>query len=284
MEARLDGSAKAQAQATTTRIDLFTVAAIGVVAYLLSSITHEALGHGLAAILLGLHPQHVSSVDLDVSFAGVPDWKRQIVDAAGCGAQVVVALITLGIMPLFRVNKGTTRYFLWLFSTINLIIPGGYLMVLTFAGFGDWNDFVQGLPAQLAWRTGLTILGVIISLLGLYLGARNLDPFAGRATEGGNKRGKRRFMLTYTPYLAGSAALTISAIFNPVSPLLILISGAAASFGGTAFLMPINGIIKKPLPNTPEEPLTPTRDWLWLSLGVVALIIYFFVLGPGLPR
>lgn len=284
MEASLVDSTKTAEQEAGAKIDLLTVAAIAIFTYLLCSITHEALGHGLAALLLGLHPEHVSSVDLSVSYVGVPDWKRRIVNAAGCGAQLVVALLALGLMRLTRKGSATTRYFLWLFSTTNLIIPGGYLMVLTFAGFGDWDSFVQGLSSPLAWRIGLTLLGVLISLLGLYLGARNLEPFAGRATTGPDGRRKRRVKLTFTAYLAGSATLTLSSIFNPVSPLLILISGAAASFGGTAFLMFINSVMRRPLATTPEIPLTPTRNWFWIGLGIVALIIYFVVLGPGLPR
>ncbi|MDQ2886920.1 MAG: hypothetical protein M3Y39_12655 [Chloroflexota bacterium] len=284
MEPPLVSSTKTTQQEAGAQIDLLTVAAIAIFTYLLCSITHEALGHGLTALLLGFHVQHVSSVDASISYVGIPDWKKRTVSAAGCGAQVVVALLTLGLMRLTQKGSATTRYFLWLFSTVNLIIPGGYLMVLTFAGFGDWNAFVQGLSSPLAWRIGLTLLGVLISLLGLYVGAHNLEPFAGRATTGPDARRKRRVKLTFTSYLAGSAALTLSSIFNPVSPLLILISGAAASFGGTAFLMFINSFLRKPLATTPEIPLTPTRNWFWIGLGIVALLIYFVVLGPGLPR
>ncbi|GHO49063.1 hypothetical protein [Ktedonospora formicarum] len=284
METSLSEEKRAVKQAAIARLDLLTIAAIGIVAYLLASITHEALGHGLAAILLGLHPQHVSSVDLEVSFVGVPDWKRQVVDAAGCSAQVIVAFLALGILSLIRTRDAHLRYFLWLLSTISLIIPGGYLMVLTFAGFGDWNSFVDGLPSPLLWKTALTLLGILISLLGLFLGARNLEPFAGYATNGPDSRRKRRITLTFTPYIAGSAALTLSAIFNPVSPMLILISGAAASFGGTAFLMAINSVARKPPATVPKMPVTPIRNWFWICCGLVALFIYFIVLGPGLPR
>ncbi|MBO0792329.1 MAG: hypothetical protein J2P36_15475 [Ktedonobacteraceae bacterium] len=285
METPLTASTKAIPQETATRIDVLTVAAIGVLTYLLASIIHEALGHGLAALVLGLHPRHVTSVDLDISYVGVPDWQRRIVDAAGCVAQLLVAFIVLGFMRLVpTVGSAATRYFLWLLSTINLIIPGGYLMVMTIVGIGDWESFVQGLPSPVIWKVGLVLLGIIISLLGLYSGARGLDMFAGRATEGPEMRRKRRVTLTFIPYLAGSAALTISSIFNPDSPLLILISGIAASFGGTSFLMLINSVARKPTDTTPEVPLTPERSWLWIGLGLVALVIYFAVLGPGLPR
>ncbi len=285
MNTPLMASTKTAPQETAARIDILTVVAIGICTYLLDSIIHEVLGHGLTALLLGLHPQRVTSVELIISYVGVPDWQRRIVNAAGCGAQLLVAFLVLGCMRLVpAVRDANTRYFLWLLSTTNLLIPGGYLMVLTLAGIGDWDNFVMGLPSPLLWKLGLTLLGGLISLLGLFLGARNLDQFAGRSMSGPETRRGRRVKLTFIPYLAGSAALTISAVFNPTDPSLILISGAAASFGGTAFLMLINSVAQKPVATTPENPLTPTRNWLWIGLGVVALLVYFVVLGPGLPR
>lgn len=73
-------------------------------------------------------------------------------------------------------------------------------------------------------------------------------------------------------------------MLNPTSPILILISAAASSFGGTAFLLWIPLAVVKRRATTPDSPLTPRRDWVWIGLGIVALVVYFVVLGPGLPR
>jgi hypothetical protein len=266
---------------TAAHIDIVTVSAIAIVAFLISTVAHEALGHGLVSLLVGLHPTRVSSVDLEVSFTGIPAWKVRVVAAAGCVANLVLAGIAITLLRVLRTETPTTRFFLWLLGTNNLLIPGGYMMVLTFVGIGDWNDFVQGLPNMFVWRLGITLLGVIISLAGLFWGARNIDPFLGNQKR---VRGRRALTLTLTAYLAGATANTLAGILNPTSPMLILISAAASSFGGTIWLLWINAAIGRSQPTTPAIALTPQRDWLWITLGIVALLVYFLVLGPGLPR
>lgn len=266
----------------TSRIDLLTVASIAVVSYLTGVIAHEALGHGLVALLVGLHPQRVTSVELQVSFTGVPYWKVRAVAAAGCVGNLIISALSLILMRLLRGASATTRYFLWLTSIINLFAPGGYLLILSFTSIGDWNLFVQELPNEFAWRMGLTILGAIISLTGVYLGVRNLDPFLG---YGNKPRHRRATKLTFIPYITGGIVSTLASIFNPAGPSLILISAVASSFGGTIFLIWINQFVGRPIKATAEDvPLTPERSLLWIILGLVALVIYFVALGPGLPR
>lgn len=263
------------------RIDLLTVAAIAVVAYLLSVIIHEALGHGLASLLVGLHPTRVTSVDLEVDFTGVVAWKMRFVSAAGCAANVIAALIVLSLQRVTLKASAPTRYFLWLLATVNLLSPAGYLIALSFAGFGDWYDFLQGISYPLYWQVGLTLLGVIIALLGLYVGTRTLDPFLG-IDKGQRLRRARKMILI--SYLTGSIVNTLAAVLNPTSPILILTSAAAASFGGTALILFIWRLVVNARTHSAEVPLTPTRDWVWIGLGCAALLVYFVVLGPGLPR
>jgi len=265
----------------SARVDILTVAAIAVVTYFLSTLAHEAVGHGLASVLVGLHVQRVTSVDLEVSFIGIPAWKVRVVAAAGCVANLVLAGLAMVLLRVTTRRTPTTRFFLWLLATNNMLIPGGYLMVLTFLGIGDWNDFVQGLPNVFLWQLGLTLLGVLLSFTGLLWGAQHIDQFLGRDAR---LRGRRVLALTLTAYLAGSAANTFAGILNPTSPTLILISAAASSFGGTVWLLWINAFTRKVRTTTPEMALVPERSWFWIGLGLLALILYLLVLGPGLPR
>ncbi|MGH9328432.1 MAG: hypothetical protein ACRD2B_17315 [Terriglobia bacterium] len=259
--------------------DRLTIAAVAVTAYLCSVVMHEACGHGLIANLLGLHPTHVSTVDLEVSFLHVPLWKVRLVSAAGCGANLVLAVFAVMAGSLATRRSAATRYFFWLLATINILIPGGYLMVLTFPGIGDWGDFVRGLGHPLIWKSGLTLVGVGISFFGLRWGVRHLQPFLG-----GPLNRRRAWSLTLVPYLAGSATNTLAGALNPTSPWLILISAAAATFGGTSWLLWIGGLAaRRRLPEpAPENVLV--RDNRWLVAGVISILIFFFVLGPGLPR
>ena len=148
--------------------------------YLVGVIAHEALGHGLAALLVGVPPLRVTSFDLQWNEKLAQAWQLRVVAAAGSIGNLVTALIGMALLRWLRNLSASTRYFLWLLTTNNLLIPGGYMMVLTLAGIGDWGTFVQGLPAVLLWRIGITLVGIIISFLGLFWGAHNLDSFLGQ--------------------------------------------------------------------------------------------------------
>lgn len=265
----------------SARINLLTVSAIAICTYLLGTIIHEALGHGLVALLLGLHPTRVTSVDLEVSFAGVAPWRARAVDAAGCAGNLVGALIAMSLLRTLRRAGANTRYFLWLLAALNLFIVGGYLVFPTLLGFGDWVSFTGGLEPLIIWRVGLIALGVVVLILALWWSVRALDPFLG---HGSRTRHRRANQLATVAYFVGSSISTLAGVFNPTSPQLILVSAAAASFGGTCFLVFLNVFVGRSATATPALPLSPTRSLGWLTLGVLALGVYIGVLGPGLPR
>ncbi|MGH9507123.1 MAG: hypothetical protein ACRD13_09395 [Terriglobales bacterium] len=259
--------------------DGWTVVAIAVLVYFLGTVIHEALGHGLAALLVGLHPARVTSVDLEVSFRGVALGKMRFVAAAGCIANGVAAVVAIAGWRRSRNASGATKFFWWLLATINLLIPGGYLMFGSPIGFGDWGQFELGLSPLWAWKLGLTILGLAISLLGVWWGARHLGAFL----PPGPARRTATWRLVLGSYLAGGIASAAAGAMNPTSPVLIATSAAAASFGGTAWLLWIGGIAVRQRAGGSQrrEILASGR---WRIAGLLALVIYIAVLGPGLPR
>ncbi len=264
------------------RLDVVTIAAMAIVVYLLAAIIHEVLGHGLAALAVGAPIRHVTSLDLAAETGDLSAGQQRLVAAAGCLAQFVAAGV-LGLLyrRLAASLSDNGRYFLWLLTLINVLIPAGYLTALSFAPFGDWNDFVADLPAPLLWRTALTLLGTAITVAAAFIGARALRPYLGSDKA---PRARRALLLTLVPYLAGSAANTLAGVLNPDGALLVLTSAAAASFGGTIFLFWTGQFARSMAPSGGGKALTVRRSTGWYALGVVALLIYFLVLGPGIPR
>jgi hypothetical protein len=266
------------------RPDWLTIGGMAVVAYLIAVITHEALGHGVAALLVGAPVQHVTSLDLAADLSHVGPWQARFVAAAGCLAQFLLASVLWLLRQRWRQASANIHYFCWLLFSINVFIPAGYLMVLSFAPYGDWNDFVQGLPQAILWRAALTALGLALTLLALFAAARGLTPFLPTQPRARLRRG---IALALVPYLVGSAVNTLAGIFNPDSPLLVLTSAAAASFGGTIGLFWAGFTAGMSPPKTQiakEVAKTVTRSWLWVGLGVGAVLVYFLILGPGIPR
>lgn len=284
MELSTKATVNTEAQTRATSIDLATVISIAVVVCLLDSVIHEALGHGLMAVLLGLHPRQVSTTYLDINLAGEPAWKGRLVAAAGSGAEFLAAAICFVLLRFVSTNKANLRLFLWLLVYCNLFAVGGYLMVPTLLGYGDWAEFIQGLPAPSLWTAGLVLLGLLLSCAGVFLGVRSLDDFAGRATSGPVSRRRRRVTLVLASYLTIGIVDTAAAFLNPLDPALVLMSAAAATFGGNAFMLFMLSFGHKPSSTTPEHPITPVRSWTWLCLGLLSLIVEVFILAPGLPR
>lgn len=286
-KAPVPGAAVAPKSHPASGPDWPAVVAIALTAYLAGTIAHEVCGHGLAALAVGLHPTRVSTVDLEVSFAGAAAWKVRVVAAAGCAGNLVLAAIAMAALAWARRARTSVRYFLWLLATINILSPGGYLMVLALPGVGDWGDFVRGFTHPLVWKLGLTALGVLISLAGVRWGADHLREFGGE--EAGRPR--RLFRLALVPYLAGGIVETLAGALNPTSPMLILISAAAASFGGTCWLLwagsrAAGAARAEAAAATARKEARPWSrpDWTWRAIGLAALVVYFAVLGPGLPR
>ena len=259
--------------------DLLTVIGIALIVGLIAVFVHEALGHGLAVVLTGHQLTRVTSVDAEFDDGAIAPRALRFIAAAGAFANVVVGFLAWGALRAVRGAQG--RYFLWLLGFSNFLVAGGYLLALSFTSFGDVHDFMAGLPLKPLWQIVSTAIGVVVSLVALRLAMRRLDPFLGWGLAA---RKRRAIMLALPPYFAIGVSAIVAGALNPTSPELILISAAAASFGGNAFLVWLPMWVHEESATTPREPLIVGRSWPWIAAGVVALLLRVVVLGPGLPR
>lgn len=76
--------------------------------------------------------------------------------------------------------------------------------------------------------------------------------------------------------------MTIASIFNPISPSLILLSGAGASFGLNAGLLFIPEIIDAKARGQTLVTRPMPFSLFWFVLGLVVSGIFIAVLGPGI--
>ena len=131
------------------------------------------------------------------------------------------------------------------------------------------------------WRISLISIGVVLYIGVAYVAVHEFEFLQSRIPS--ERRG-RAWTLNLVPYLTGGIAFCISGLFNPVGPELILISAAAASFGGASGLIWMSpwSARKPPDGNTPQSPVTLKRNWSWIVVGLVALILLVAVLGPGI--
>jgi len=262
-------------------LDILTLIAIAMCVYTLADISHEGLGHGLVYILLGGKAVNISSTACDCVTDGLSRAAQRAVAAAGPLMNLALSILFWILLRTFRKLEVSIRYFVWLFMTFNGLVFAGYLAVPTLFGFGDWFDFIQGLSPEWLWRVSLISIGIILYLGAAYVAVHEFEFMQSRIPS--ERRG-RAWTLNLVPYLSGGIALCISGLFNPVGPELILISAAAASFGGASGLIWMSpwSAGKAPDANTPPLPATIKRNWWWILAGLIALIFLIFVLGPGI--
>src|SRR5688500_2460445 len=101
-----------------TSLDWPTIAAIGMVAYLLANVAHEALGHGGACALFGGRPLGVSSAWFDGDITGMSDWGVRAEKAAGTIVNLVLGAGFFAWLRAAKKPSGHLYYFVWLSMTV----------------------------------------------------------------------------------------------------------------------------------------------------------------------
>jgi hypothetical protein len=263
-------------QSSDRAIDRMTLVAIAIVAYALANLIHEGLGHGATCVAVGGRLRALSAIHAECAAEG--EGRSALVTAAGTLANFLAGATA---WLLLRTQKGrltSQRYFLWLFMTLNLLQGTGYWLFSGVANVGDWAHLVADLEPHWLYRAILAILGGAGYWGAIVLGLRTLNPLVG----GGPDRLQRARTLSLVPYLAGGVLYVAAGAFNPVSPLLVLISAAAASFGGASALAWMTELLQKPeYPATSSLPLAIDRSLGWIALAGTTAVIFVAILGPG---
>jgi hypothetical protein len=263
-------------------VDYLTVIALSLLAYTLAVLLHEHLGHTLACVSLGGHPVELGAFYVDCQYANMPDLRIRLVALAGA----VVSLVT-GVVGLFafnRILKGSSymRYWAWLFGTISLMTAAGYLMFSGVTGLGDFGASRDGAlymaRPEWLWRLALAVIGFAGYALVIYLSLRKMDTLIG---GGGIPRVAQAQKLALTSYLSGTLMSVIIGLLNPQGIIIVLISAAASTLGGTSGLAWMRQMLNRKKVSS-ATPLRLERSWYWVSMGFIVAILYAVILGPTL--
>ncbi len=260
---------------TVPSADALTVGALGLLAYMLASLLHEGLGHGGACVLTGARPLAVSSVYFECSV------DNRLVLAGGTLMNLLAGLVFFLLGRLTGRNSPRLKYFFWIAMMVNLFTGTGYFLFSGIGGIGDWGEFIKGLGPQWPWRIGLTILGAVTYVLAARIGLMELRPLIGSDKEG---RYRRAVRLSAIPYFAGGILMCIAGALNPKGMLLILISAAASTFGGTSGLLWTTDWLNRGtiIPYGPAvEPVPIQRSWPLIATAGVLAIAFVAIMGPS---
>ena len=254
--------------------DALTVAGIAIVAYVLATVLHEGAGHGGACLLVGGKALVVSTVYMECSA------DTRLVTAGGTIMNVIAGAVCFALGRVAARTSPFLKYFLWLSMTVNLFLAAGYLAFSGIDGFGDWALFIRGFNPQWAWRAGMTIVGAATYLLVAWLSLLELRPLIGSDPERRFVRAKR---LSNIPYVTGGILACVAGALNPQGWILVALSAAASTFGGTSGLLWMIAWLKGgriPLGAEPEpEPIR--RSWPCIATAAILAVAFIVVLGPG---
>lgn len=267
------GKSSAPRLRQATKPDLLTIAAISVAATVIADFIHEGFGHGGMCVATGGRPLVLSTVH----FACSAD--TRLVAAGGTIANLIFGALFWAAARAVK-RSASWRYFFWLLMTFNLFAAGGYFLFSGIGNIGDWADVVAGWQPAWAWRVGLAAVGIVIYFFVFVpLSLGELRPFLGKDAK---MRVRRARQLTVTPYITAGVLACVAGALNPVGPLLILISAAAASFGGQSGLAWMWTLLHGPrIPSSGFQMPEIERSRGWIIAAVVLAIGFIAGLGPG---
>ncbi|HXC16427.1 MAG TPA: hypothetical protein VNV60_03195 [Holophagaceae bacterium] len=243
--------------------DAATLAALGVLAYLLADGIHEALGHGGACLLGGRHVQLLSSA----YFHSTPGsaWT----DVGGPLANLGTALL-FGLALRRRIASPEMRLFLRLALAFNLFWASGQMIYSAVSLKDDWAFAIAGLEPQWLWRAGLGAVGVFFYEWGISALARGL------AADGAAGPTRTRRLLI--PYVAAGLAACAAALFFRPDRHGALHEAILETFGANLGLLLA---LRSRAPAT--APFTAiARRRGWVLAASLALLIFAATLGRGL--
>ena len=226
--------------------DALTIAGIAIIAYILASVLHEGVGHGGACLLAGGKVSVISTVHMECSA------ETRLVMAGGTLMNVAAGALCFALGRVTARTSPCLRYLMWLSMTVNLFTAAGYFGFSGIGGFGDWASFIQGLGPQWAWRIGMTIFGAAAYVLVAWFSLLELRPLIGSDKE---KRFAHAVRLSRMPYFAGGILACVAGSLNPQGMILVALSAAASTFGGTSGLLWMMNWLKGdriPLGSEPE--------------------------------
>jgi hypothetical protein len=254
------------------------VTGIALVAYAAANVVHEAVGHGGACLVLGGKPLVLSSVHFECGEQAMSELAVRGVAAGGTIVNFIVGALALVLLKAVNpLHKPHATYFLWLFTTLNLLSAAGYFLFSGVGGIGDWADVARGAMSPLLWRPAMSVIGAAL----YFLLARQSAQWLRSLVGSGELSRKRSTLLTVPAYFAGGVLYCLSGLFNPVGPVLIGISAAASSFGGASGLLWLTQFLRRGGHSAPPVAVLD-RSYAWIVAGCVVSLIFVAILGAGI--
>ena len=252
----------------------WTLAAVGFLAYYVTVMWHEVVGHGSVMYLIGARHFILTSTSIDTSdlqaAAQSVTLGDRLVSMAGSVSNVVLGIL---LYPLFRVlcrkNASLTlRLFLWLLMAVGLFIGFIYPVYSGVFGVGDWSDAIESLPHHALLR----VLGVVIGTL-FCIGVVRF--FAMRFAD----FPENLWRLSLIPYFSAALVFCLAGLRIPGGGRLMIISAIPAALIGQSILLFVTPIARRLRVQAPPRKAIPTSPTAILI--ALAFVVIILLTAPG---
>jgi hypothetical protein len=152
------------------------------------------------------------------------------------------------------------------------------MVTLPLLGAGDWGDVTQGLDHAGIWTAGVVAAGIAVATVGYRLPLRLFLP------DLRNQPGLRH-KITLVPVTTMIVVQTISVLPSPFATAPAEANHLVASVFAYAHLVVWAVLVNRgvgPRSTRPVGELALNRSTRWLAAGLVIVLAFVAVLGPGL--
>jgi hypothetical protein len=252
--------------------DWATVGAIGIAAYMIADVAHEAIGHGIACMA------HGASISLLTSVYFRCSSRSPLVAVAGPSANLAVAWLVSIAQRRSRTADARLRLLLLTSLAFNLFWGAGSMVYHSISNRDDWAIAVAGNEPLWLWRIGLVVLGCMLYYLGIRSVIRTLSVFVAADEARAPGRAQRLVLVPYA--VAGAAACMAAALYVP-GPLGAIREGALETYAASiGVLVPV---LRGTVPASTQAPLPRIpRSGNWIAAVTGAFILFAVLLGHGI--
>ncbi len=265
------------------KIDIPTLVAISIVAWVLAVSLHEVVGHAVPALLMGLDVRLATSTGVNIPSDQVPydlwnSFQARTLLAGGTVVNFLTGGLALLLLHFRKPTSKAFQYLLWLFATFSLVIVVMYLVSTTAIGAGDWIVFVQSLNPRNLYIAIIIGTGILLALPCYAFPLLEWMP---------DLKGNRLTLLkiTFIPVIALSVTQILSTLRSPYineqggqNPLLasIFVCIHLVIWAILVNLIPV------PRSSRGIDSISLQRSPIWLAVGIVFFLFFIFILGAGI--
>lgn len=253
---------------------VWTLAAVGFLAYYITVMWHEIFGHGTAGYLVGarhfiLTSTSMFSPDLPMSTQRVT-LSGRFVAFAGPLANAIMGFV---IYPIFRAATRrnanlTLRYFLWLLAALNFFLGFMYMVFSGIFGVGDYAAVIAFLPFHALLRTLEVLIGLLLGVVTVRFFAPSFAEFS-----------ENLWRLSLVPYVSATLVFCVTGLRIPNSTHFMLVAVIPASLMGQAILVFITPVARRMRVATPQPEAIRTSPVI-IAIALVFVVVVYFT-APG---